>query len=53
MIFDSEKPDILCLQEIKLSEGQLDLELEGYEAYYNYAERKAIQELPSIQKSSQ
>ena len=38
--FDSEKPDILCLQEIKLSERQLDLELEGYEAYYNYAEKK-------------
>ena len=27
--FDKEKPDILCLQETKLSEGQLDLELEG------------------------
>jgi exodeoxyribonuclease-3 len=38
--FDSKKPDVLCLQEIKLSEGQLDLELEGYEAYYNYAEKK-------------
>lgn len=33
-------PDIIGLQEIKLSEGQLDLELEGYELYYNYAERK-------------
>ncbi|MGI6049699.1 MAG: exodeoxyribonuclease III [Acetivibrionales bacterium] len=38
--FDEKKPDILCLQEIKLSEGQLDFELEGYEAYYNYAEKK-------------
>ena len=27
--FDSKNPDVLCLQEIKLSEGQLDLELEG------------------------
>ncbi len=33
-------PDILCLQEIKLSEGQLALDLEHYEEYYNYAERK-------------
>lgn len=32
--------DFFCLQEIKMSEGQLDLELEGYETYYNYAQRK-------------
>lgn len=38
--FDAEKPDILCLQETKLSEGQLDLELEGYIPYFNYAEKK-------------
>lgn len=38
--FDSRKPDILCLQEIKLSEGQLDLALEGYFSYFNYAEKK-------------
>lgn len=37
---DSKSPDILCLQEIKLSEGQLDLELEGYTLYFNYAEKK-------------
>lgn len=28
------------LQEIKLSEGQLDLELDGYYQYWNYAKRK-------------
>lgn len=33
-------PDIIGLQEIKLSEGQLELELDGYELYYNYAQRK-------------
>ena len=38
--FDDQKPDILCLQDIKLSEGQLDLELEGYKSYFNYAEKK-------------
>ena len=37
---DSKSPDILCLQEIKLSEGQLDLELEGYKHYFNYAEKR-------------
>ena len=38
--FNDIDVDFFCLQEIKMSEGQLDLELEGYEAYYNYAQRK-------------
>lgn len=33
-------PDVICLQEIKLQEGQIDLELPGYEFYWNYAVRK-------------
>ena len=37
---EEQKPDIIGLQEIKLSEGQLDLEIPGYNMYYNYAERK-------------
>lgn len=37
---EEENPDIIGLQEIKLSEGQLDLEIPGYNMYYNYAERK-------------
>lgn len=37
---DELNPDVLCLQEIKLSEGQLTLDLPHYEQYYNYAERK-------------
>ncbi len=32
--------DFVCLQEIKLQEGQLDLHFDGYDAYYSYAERK-------------
>ena len=32
--------DIFCLQETKLSAGQLELELEGYHQYWNYAEKK-------------
>lgn len=38
--FNEINADFFCLQEIKMSEGQLDLELEGYETYYNYAQRK-------------
>ena len=38
--FDSTDADIFCLQEIKLSEGQLDCEKEGYHIYFNYAEKK-------------
>lgn len=38
--FNDVDADIFCLQETKLSEGQLDLELEGYYQYWNYAEKK-------------
>ncbi|MCM1066037.1 MAG: exodeoxyribonuclease III [Muribaculaceae bacterium] len=38
-IFGSFDADFFCLQEIKLKEGQLDLNFEGYEAFYNYADR--------------
>lgn len=32
--------DIFCVQETKLQEGQIDLQLEGYYQYWNYAEKK-------------
>ncbi len=32
--------DIFCLQETKLQEGQISLELPGYHQYWNYAEKK-------------
>ncbi len=32
--------DIFCLQETKLQQGQINLELEGYHQYWNYAEKK-------------
>ena len=32
--------DFFCLQETKMQEGQLDLQFEGYQAFYNYAEKK-------------
>ena len=32
--------DIFCIQESKLQEGQIDLDLPGYHQYWNYAEKK-------------
>ena len=39
-IFKDFKADIFCLQETKMQEGQLEVNFEGYEKYFNYAERK-------------
>ncbi|MGN9164819.1 exodeoxyribonuclease III [Tissierellaceae bacterium HCP3S3_D8] len=38
--FNEVDADMMCLQETKLQEGQIDLELEGYHQYWNYAEKK-------------
>lgn len=38
--FNSIDADAFCLQETKLSEGQIDLSLPGYLQYWNYAEKK-------------
>lgn len=38
--FKEVDADIFCIQESKMQEGQLDLELEGYHQYWNYAEKK-------------
>lgn len=39
-IFNSLDADFFCLQETKLQEGQIELDLPGYEMYWNYAEKK-------------
>lgn len=39
-IFRDFDADFFCLQETKLQEGQIDLSFDGYESYWNYAERK-------------
>ncbi|MCI6653146.1 MAG: exodeoxyribonuclease III [Ruminococcus sp.] len=39
-IFNDLDADIFCLQETKLQQGQIDLNLEGYHQYWNYAEKK-------------
>lgn len=38
--FKELNADIFCIQETKMQEGQIKLELQGYNQYYNYAERK-------------
>ena len=38
--FCSLNADFFCLQETKLQEGQVDLSLDGYYQYWNYAEKK-------------
>ena len=38
--FETVDADIFCVQEIKLQEGQIDLQLDGYHQYWNYALKK-------------
>ena len=38
--FEKVDADIFCLQETKLQEGQIVLDLDGYHQYWNYAEKK-------------
>ena len=38
--FNTLDADFFCLQETKMQEGQLDLQFDGYESYWNYAEKK-------------
>lgn len=38
--FNEIDADIFCIQESKMQEGQLNLELNGYYQYWNYAEKK-------------
>ncbi|MDO5292321.1 MAG: exodeoxyribonuclease III [bacterium] len=38
--FNEIDADVFCIQESKLQEGQIDLDLPGYYQYWNYAEKK-------------
>ena len=38
--FKNEDADVFCLQETKLQEGQITMDLPGYHQYWNYAEKK-------------
>ena len=39
-IFNSLDADFFCLQETKMQAGQLDLQFEGYQSFWNYADKK-------------
>ena len=39
-VFKELDADIFCVQETKLQEGQIELEFEGYESYWNSADKK-------------
>ena len=39
-IFKQLDADFFCLQETKMQAGQLDMVFEGYESYWNYADKK-------------
>lgn len=39
-VFRELNADFFCLNETKLQAGQIDLQFEGYESYWNYADRK-------------
>ena len=43
--FNRLEADFFCLQETKMQEGQLDVQFEGYQSYWNYAEKKDIRVL--------
>lgn len=38
--FRQESADFFCLQETKLQQGQIDLDLPGYAQFWNYAQKK-------------
>ena len=38
--FENLNADFFCLQETKLQEGQIDLQIDGYYQFWNYAEKK-------------
>ena len=39
-VFKTLDADFFCLQETKMQAGQLDLQFESYESYWNYADKK-------------
>lgn len=39
-VFTALDADVFCLQETKLQEGQINLDLPGYHQFWNYAEKK-------------
>ena len=44
-VFHELDADFFCLQETKMQEGQLDLAFDGYQSYWNYADKKGYGDL--------
>ena len=40
--FNQAEADAFCIQESKLQEGQIELDMPGYHQYWNYAKKRAI-----------
>ena len=48
-IFRQLDADFFCLQETKMQAGQLDLQFEGYQSFWNYADKKGYSgEMPDF-----
>ena len=39
-VFKTLDADFFCLQETKMQEGQLDMQFDGYQSFWNYADKK-------------
>ena len=50
--FTQADADVFCIQESKLQAGQIDLQLEGYHQYWNYAVKKATPAPPFLRNRS-
>ena len=50
--FNEVDADFFCVQETKLQEGQISLDLHGYHQFWNYAEKKAIPALLFLQNTN-
>ena len=50
--FQDIDADILCIQESKMQEGQLELDTPGYYQYWNYAKKKGYRELLYLQRKN-
>lgn len=51
--FNEIDADIFCIQESKMQEGQLELEMPGYYQYWIMLKRRDIQEQRFLQRKSQ
>lgn len=50
--FEQMDADIFCLQETKLQEGQISLDLPGYHQYWNYAQKKGYSGTAAFTKAA-